>query len=520
MLVAPSADGNGIDPSRPQAATVVGRDLVLWRDGGGAWRAFADSCPHRAAPLSEGRVEGHELYCSYHGWRFDGEGDCTALPSLDRLDAADADADAAAARAAAVRATPGCRATSYPCIHRHGLVWVFLVPGADGALAAAAVGPPRSLPREGRPDFAALDADGLQGDGDAVPWSAVAGLYARDLPYSWDTLAENLTDPDHVPFAHHTLQGSRSKFLAPVGRGLGDVASDGSAATLKSPPRPGQKGFNLDVRWEAPNRIVYSAPRGDGWAGLVLLLTPTRPGWSRVFFRVVSSRPLPTIARLLLALRVAHPVLGSVAADHITRNAVMASDNMILNAQEAQALREAGVETAVGRDEVEAARRLYLGSWRGRYHTPTPSDSLVRCFRAWYQASGGLPVDRFPLSATLAALDASGLRSGRTGDDAAFGHHHLCRACAKATKRMMAAEAVFYRVAIACAGAALACAFAAGGGAAPSVWLDAVLAAPRGALGRLVSLAVVACLASLGAAWCRRARLRLTSESWIHSERY
>ena len=41
---------------------------VLWRDGGDEWRVFADRCPHRQAPLSEGRVnEQGELECPYHG---------------------------------------------------------------------------------------------------------------------------------------------------------------------------------------------------------------------------------------------------------------------------------------------------------------------------------------------------------------------------------------------------------------------------------------------------------------------
>ena len=41
-----------MDPSRPHAITLLGRDLVLWRDQQGDWRAFEDMCPHRLAPLS------------------------------------------------------------------------------------------------------------------------------------------------------------------------------------------------------------------------------------------------------------------------------------------------------------------------------------------------------------------------------------------------------------------------------------------------------------------------------------
>ena len=49
--------------------TSAGKDLVLWRDGGGQWRCFADKCAHRNAPLSEGRIEPQNgsIMCSYHG---------------------------------------------------------------------------------------------------------------------------------------------------------------------------------------------------------------------------------------------------------------------------------------------------------------------------------------------------------------------------------------------------------------------------------------------------------------------
>lgn len=36
---------------------LLGKELVLWRDGQGRWTCFDDRCPHRAAPLTEGRVE-------------------------------------------------------------------------------------------------------------------------------------------------------------------------------------------------------------------------------------------------------------------------------------------------------------------------------------------------------------------------------------------------------------------------------------------------------------------------------
>lgn len=58
---------------RPWPVTVLGTELVVWRDGEGQWRVFDDACPHRKVALSEGRVEDDgTLACAYHGWRFDG----------------------------------------------------------------------------------------------------------------------------------------------------------------------------------------------------------------------------------------------------------------------------------------------------------------------------------------------------------------------------------------------------------------------------------------------------------------
>lgn len=44
--------------------------------------ALRDLCPHRLVPLSAGRVDGSELECGYHGYRFDATGRVTAIPAL------------------------------------------------------------------------------------------------------------------------------------------------------------------------------------------------------------------------------------------------------------------------------------------------------------------------------------------------------------------------------------------------------------------------------------------------------
>jgi nitrite reductase/ring-hydroxylating ferredoxin subunit len=76
-----------LDPRAPHGKTVLGLSVVAWYDrGAGEWRVFDDACPHRLAPLSEGRVDDKgRLQCVYHGWCFDGAGACKFIPQAPAL---------------------------------------------------------------------------------------------------------------------------------------------------------------------------------------------------------------------------------------------------------------------------------------------------------------------------------------------------------------------------------------------------------------------------------------------------
>lgn len=71
-----------LDKRVPHAKKVLGIDVVVWWDRNeSAWKVFDDSCPHRLAPLSEGRIDQWgRLQCVYHGWCFNGSGDCKFIP--------------------------------------------------------------------------------------------------------------------------------------------------------------------------------------------------------------------------------------------------------------------------------------------------------------------------------------------------------------------------------------------------------------------------------------------------------
>ena len=65
--------------TRPHRVMLDGQPFVLFRSGK-ALHCLTDRCPHRFAPLSQGRVIDDAIECPYHGWRFDGGGRCRSMP--------------------------------------------------------------------------------------------------------------------------------------------------------------------------------------------------------------------------------------------------------------------------------------------------------------------------------------------------------------------------------------------------------------------------------------------------------
>ena len=85
--------------------------LVLFRTKDGQAHVTAAFCPHLGAHIGYGgRVEGNEIICPFHGWRFDGEGVCVSVPY---------------ARAIPRRAANGPCLYSYPVEERNRMIWAW-----------------------------------------------------------------------------------------------------------------------------------------------------------------------------------------------------------------------------------------------------------------------------------------------------------------------------------------------------------------------------------------------------------
>jgi phenylpropionate dioxygenase-like ring-hydroxylating dioxygenase large terminal subunit len=60
---------------------LLGRPVVLYRQDSGQVVALDDRCAHRGMPLSAGHLEGDDVVCGYHGFRFSPNGTCVGVPS-------------------------------------------------------------------------------------------------------------------------------------------------------------------------------------------------------------------------------------------------------------------------------------------------------------------------------------------------------------------------------------------------------------------------------------------------------
>jgi phenylpropionate dioxygenase-like ring-hydroxylating dioxygenase large terminal subunit len=108
----PVALAAGLEPGTAEGTRLFGRELVVWRDESGQSHVWEDRCPHRGMRLSFGFVRGDRLACLYHGWQFDGAGQCRHIPSHPAL------------------TVPGTiRAPVEPSAERLGMVWTGAGPG-------------------------------------------------------------------------------------------------------------------------------------------------------------------------------------------------------------------------------------------------------------------------------------------------------------------------------------------------------------------------------------------------------
>lgn len=66
----------------PLHKKICNEEIVVFKTKSGNIGAIEDRCCHRNVNLSLGYIEGETIKCGYHGWQYNCEGKCVAIPSL------------------------------------------------------------------------------------------------------------------------------------------------------------------------------------------------------------------------------------------------------------------------------------------------------------------------------------------------------------------------------------------------------------------------------------------------------
>lgn len=234
-----------IDPNYPTSVTLLGLRLVIWKPRSSFnYQVFLDQCPHRLAPLSEGRIDENSdnLMCNYHGWEFDQNGVCTSIPQTENTEILTKNKQQFAC-------------VSFPSRQVNGLLWVW--PDKNSQDLAEKTPLPLSPQIDAEKGFV---------------WSS----YVRDMAYDWQTLVENVADPSHVPYAHHGVQGNRKN-----GQPLPIKIVQSTPTLIEAKI---EKGLRSTITFEPPCRLEYAIKIGDDakQVGLVVYCVPVSPGKSRL----------------------------------------------------------------------------------------------------------------------------------------------------------------------------------------------------------------------------------------------
>lgn len=196
---------------------LLGEPVLVGRGRRGEVFALRDICPHRAAPLSAGKILPDDtVECPYHGWRFRRDGICSLIPStVDGQDNID---------------PSRIRVRAYPVREQDGLVWIYFAANEGRQ-------PECEPPRVPVPD--------------ATPrWSE-----SQLFPCAIDHAVIGLMDPAHAPYVHgrwwwRVKPREKVKRYAPL--------SNGFVMTRHAPSKSAYKVFggadvSTEITFELPS---------------------------------------------------------------------------------------------------------------------------------------------------------------------------------------------------------------------------------------------------------------------------
>ncbi len=166
--------------SPPVRVRIMGEDLLAFRDSEGKVGLIEPRCPHRGANLFFGRNEKCGIRCSYHGWKFNTDGECMDAPTINLDDNYE-------------KIRSRIRILAYPVREWGDFLWAYMGPKTD------------ELPKLPMMEFALLPES----------HRFVSKKY-QDC--NWAQAAEGGLDTAHFSFLHIPIAASEEDFKAKTSR--------------------------------------------------------------------------------------------------------------------------------------------------------------------------------------------------------------------------------------------------------------------------------------------------------------
>ncbi len=199
---------------------ILSEPIVFFRNSSGKVAAIRNICPHRGIPLSYGQVVGETIECPYHGWKFNGGGVCTEIPSL----CSDQELDCSK-----------IKIKSYPVQEKQGNIWIFMGDKDFDLSLAPPIPDMKSFAFDRNPNF----------------------IEVTSFPCHLDHAVIGLMDPAHGPFVHKSwfwrtqksIHEKRKRF-GPVGFGF---------RMIRHQPSKNSRAYKI-LGGEPTTEITFSLP--------------------------------------------------------------------------------------------------------------------------------------------------------------------------------------------------------------------------------------------------------------------
>ena len=207
----PVAWANQLKPGDIMPVVIWQQAIALYRDANDQIHALEDACPHKGVALHKGKVQGCNLACAYHGWEFDGSGQCVSIPYLPQG-----------------QKLPRAQARSYPVQEKYNMIWVF--PG-DPALATTRQ--PPDMPEFQHPDWLMVPVTARMQAHFSIcnenSMDVFHGFLHENLQGWFDPVLKSLRETEDSVCAEYEVsyKGRMAKFL-----GLSDRADEVTSRTI------------------------------------------------------------------------------------------------------------------------------------------------------------------------------------------------------------------------------------------------------------------------------------------------